>query len=152
MNPGETLGGQGTNAAESKDRKLQLGVRELIAMSSTIEGYSAGENGASLEEVIRHSMNERPGYGLVDDTFLSDLHADNTKIDDLMARLGETREEVGIVARAADGSYTRMLLKKDDNGHYRETKEGVESSDKTKTHRRDSDLFIFEKGLSSQVA
>lgn len=153
MNPGENLGRGGSADMEGdKDRKLQLGARELSVMATTIAGYSAGEDGASLDDVISHSMNERPGYGLVDDTFLSDLHTDNAKVDDLMARMGETREEVGIVARKSDGGYTRMILRKNADGHYREVNEDVETSDKKKTHRRDNDLFILEKGVGGAVA
>ncbi len=138
--------------ALGKDQDVRLGARELkVVGNAEIAGYQTGQSGAELVDIVRHCENKRNAYGLVDDTLLDDLRADHTKITDLMTRMGETREEVTIVARTATGGFTRMFLKKQPNGHYEEV-EGKKSEDKEKSHRQDSDLFIFEKGIQSMAA
>ncbi|KKS05018.1 MAG: hypothetical protein UU82_C0002G0026 [Candidatus Nomurabacteria bacterium GW2011_GWC2_41_8] len=141
-----------SSAGTPRGQLIELGGKKLRTMDNIIAHYSAGENGAELSEVVDHCEEEVRGYGLVNEEFLDELHADHTKIKELIDKLGETRDEVSIVARTADGGFTRMLLKKDADGHFGEIKEGVDSSDKAKKHRQEKDLFIFESGVKSAVA
>ena len=127
--------------------------RELRTMSNAeFNKFPAGQTGADLEDVVSHGENLYGTHGLVDEEFLDELHADHTKIKELMDKLGETRDEVSIVARTEGGGFTRMLLKKQPNGKYEEIKENVDSHDKTKSHRQEKDLFIFEKGAMAMAA
>lgn len=140
---------------EAADIEFGLGGkgRSIRTMSAVeFDKLAAGQGGATLDEVVHHGESKYGAYGLIDDTFLAALSVDHNKIQELIAKLGETRDEVSIVARTADGGFTRMLLKKFPNGKYEEVKEDVESKDKTKTHRQENDLFIFEKGVKTMAA
>ena len=136
-----------------KGQDIKLGSRELRLMGNNeIGSYATGQSGAPLKQVVSHCENQRTEYNLVDDTFLEDLRSDHTKIDDLMKRMGETRDQVSIVARTADGGFTRMLLEKNPDGHYRDENEDSHSTERGSAHYQDEDLFIFERGLKKTAA
>ena len=138
-----------------KSRNMELGKRTLRTMDDKIANYPTGESGAELGEMVGHCERESGGYGLVNEEFLDELHTDPTKIVDLMRRLGETRDDVSIVARTADGKFTRLFVHKEGNT-YKETERSKsteqDSTKKTKTHRQEGDLFVFEKGAKSVAA
>jgi hypothetical protein len=117
--------------------------------------YPRGEHGASLkgeEEGPLKKAKAELQADLVTDEFLEGLRKDKSKIQELMAKLGETREQVSIVAHTADGGITRMLLEKRD-GRYVEVSEGkgVNETKKTKPTLQEDDLLIFEKGAKTNA-
>lgn len=151
----DSLGSSGETAGSGIKINFKLAgkVKDLRTMTaSEMAKFYPGQSGASLGEVAHHGNSEYGQYGIIDEEFLADLRTEPAKIDELVQDLGETREEVNIVARTSDGGFTRMLLKKNENGRYKEIKKGVNSDKKEKTHRQGNDLFIFEKGVKSAAA
>ena len=135
-------------------REFSLGgkVRSLRTMSA--EDFSklpTGHTGAELSQVNHHAetlYGEK--YDLVGEEFLDALHVDHSKIQELMDHLGETREEVSIVAHTRDGGFTRMFFRKESDGHYKEV-EGKKSYEKERGHRQEKDIYIFEKGAKDMA-
>lgn len=149
----------GNNAEERAKFSFKVGekVRKLRTMSAEeMKRFYTGRTGAELEEVAHHGTTQFGQYGLIDETFIADLRTEPAKINDLLQDLGETRDEVSIVARTADGKFTRMFVEKKDNGRYKEVSKGVNTGqtgeERERTHRQGDDLFILEKGVQSMAA
>ena len=144
-----------------KRQKIQFDMeqktKEIRTLSKDdLKDHERGEHGASLmsdEEGPRKTAKANlEGAELIDEEFLEGLRRDRTKIPELMQKLGETRQNVSLVARTKDGKITRMLIEKQE-GKYKEVSEGegVNQTKKEKGHLQEDDLLLFEKGAKTQA-
>ena len=132
-----------------RNREIKQGSYTVKTISPEDMEMPTGESGWTLEDQVARHLEKQSQFGekydLPDEEYVDYLRKNHAKIDELF--VGESRPEVSMVYKDADGEFTRMILVKDQDGHYREQKKGIDTREKERTHIQEDDLlFMVKKG------